>query len=376
MSGSTVALRLAPDVAAAAGGDDRAFARLVDATRNTVASIAFAILRDPELARDVAQEVYVAAWRELPRLREATSFLPWIRQTTRNRAHHALRSRARRRRRVATVDPDTLLSAAADPRPDAMKRILEAEERDAVAAAIDGLPDGSREVVILYYREGESVRQVAELLDLSESAVKQRLARARDRLRDQLIRHVKDTAPRAAFTAGVMAALTAGAPAAAAAATLTAGKVSGQAGGAAGTAGVTITGGLLGGMVGLMGGGTGIVISGRKLMARARDDRERRGVWAFSLSNLSLTLAFLAVVLLRPEIGPVAIAFLGMFGGLMLTHLVLLPRITARRKAAEKVEDPAAFAARERKERRNAIAGFVLGFLLGGGSLLLVWLLG
>lgn len=50
---------------AAARGDRDAFARLVDATRNTVASIALAIVRDTELSRDIAQDVFLAAWRDL-----------------------------------------------------------------------------------------------------------------------------------------------------------------------------------------------------------------------------------------------------------------------------------------------------------------------
>lgn len=179
MSGSVLALRLEPDVAAAAKGDSNAFARLVDETKNTVTSIGFAILRDADLTQDVAQEVYLAAWRNLGKLRDATSFVPWLRQTTRNRAHHALRGRVRRARRITADQTGSLLAAAADPRPDAMDAIVAAEERAAVARAVDGLPVGAREVVILFYREGESVRQVAELLDLSEAAVKQRLSRAR-----------------------------------------------------------------------------------------------------------------------------------------------------------------------------------------------------
>jgi DNA-directed RNA polymerase specialized sigma24 family protein len=66
-------------VAAAAAGDHEAFARVIDGTRGLVSSIVLAIVRDAELSRDVAQEVFVAVWRDLGRLREPTSFLPWLR---------------------------------------------------------------------------------------------------------------------------------------------------------------------------------------------------------------------------------------------------------------------------------------------------------
>ena len=85
-------LALVPAVTAAQGGDRDAFARLVDATRSVVSSIALAILRDEESSRDVAQDVYLAAWRGLPTLHNPASFLPWLRQLTRNRAHHVLRT--------------------------------------------------------------------------------------------------------------------------------------------------------------------------------------------------------------------------------------------------------------------------------------------
>ncbi|MBA4157915.1 MAG: RNA polymerase sigma factor [Gemmatimonadetes bacterium] len=146
---ATLALRCAPDVAAAARGDQHAFARLVDETRSTVTSITLAILRDVELSRDVAQEVYLMAWRDLRRLRDPHSFLPWLRQITRNRAH------TRQHRRLEPVT-DTILPAAADPRPDAVDMLVAEEERAALERALGELPPSAREVVLLYYREGQS----------------------------------------------------------------------------------------------------------------------------------------------------------------------------------------------------------------------------
>jgi len=378
MSGSTLALRLADHVRAAAAGDRNAFRQLVEATHVTVASIAGAIVNDPTLAEDVAQEVYVAAWRELPKLKEATSFLPWIRQVTRNRARMALRGR--RRGRVKIMDPDDLLAVAADPQPDAMERLLERERRETVQAAVDALPDGSREVVLLYYREDESVRHVAELLDLSETAVKQRLYRARKYLESSLVKSVKESAPGPGFPAAVMGALTLGAPAAAAAATVEAGTHSaGQAGGSAIGVGLGFlklpAGALAGAAAGLAGAVAGIAFGARDLLRRARDDQERRGVWRFAAMNVTLAVAFVAVVLAWPRRPVFAVVAFGiMFGGFMWTHFRYLPRVTARRKSVEREEDPEAFARREATERRARILGSVLGFCLGAGALAFAFL--
>ena len=193
MNYSSVAFPLQDDVIAAASGDQVAFGRLVDTTRTVVTSITLAILRDSEASADVAQDVFISAWTGLGKLKDPASFLPWIRQLARNRAHHALRSRVRLGRRITNWDVDKILAAASDPRPDAMEQIVAAEERAALASAIDALPASAREIVILYYREGQSASQVATLLGMTEDAVKQRLSRSRARLRESLVRQIADT---------------------------------------------------------------------------------------------------------------------------------------------------------------------------------------
>jgi RNA polymerase sigma factor (sigma-70 family) len=374
MSGSTLAIRLEGDVRAAIRGDERAFARLVDETRNMVTSIALAIVGDLELSRDVAQDVYLAAWRDLGKLRDATSFVPWLRQVTRHRAHHVLRSKARRQRRVTTVGEDRLLAVASDPRPDAMDQLLDQETRRIVREAVDALPDGSREVVLLYYREGESARQVAELLDLSEAAVRQRLVRARATLRESLADKVRATAPGAAFTAGVMSTLSLAAPSAAAAATVGIGN---WGSGAAGKAAVGMVGASAGALVGLLaglfGGTLGLVFGVRKVLEQARDDEERRGIVQTGVVSMLAMLGFLATVWFAPRPLPVTIGFLFMLGTFWVVHFLWLPRVTARRKEIERAEDPEGFAERERVERRNAVWGFTVGTVLGGAAVVASW---
>src|SRR5437868_10180368 len=81
------------DVVSAASGDRDAFVRLVEAYADVVSSIALAIVRDLHASQDVAQEVFLVAWRDVRKLRNPSSFLPWLRQITRNRANQWLRDR-------------------------------------------------------------------------------------------------------------------------------------------------------------------------------------------------------------------------------------------------------------------------------------------
>lgn len=76
MEGTSSAATLEFQVRAAARGDQETFAYLVDATRTLVGSIALAILRDVEASHDVAQDVFLSAWRDLGKLRNPASFLP------------------------------------------------------------------------------------------------------------------------------------------------------------------------------------------------------------------------------------------------------------------------------------------------------------
>jgi RNA polymerase sigma factor (sigma-70 family) len=361
---------LEPHVRAAAQGDPEAFARLVDATRTVVCSIALAILRDVEASQDVAQDVFLAAWRDLGKLRNPASFLPWLRQMTRNRAHHMLRGRVRLRRVISDAEADDLLAAASDPRPGSSDRLLAAEEERLLAEALGELSDEAREVVSLYYREGRSVRQVADLLGLREEAVKQRLSRARSRLRetmlDRLGTTLQRTAPGAAFTAAVMTALSLSAPATATAAGIAASAKLSSIGPWA------KLGALLGGAgLGIAGGIAGILLGTRRYFALARDDQERRGLRLYAVAAIALVLAATwGMVASHDNLWGEVLSVVLFDAGLLGLIFGWLPRVTARRRAAEIAEDPAALR-RYQRERRRQILMAILATLVTSG--LVIW---
>ncbi len=192
------------DVAAARAGDREAFARIVEATRHLVCTLAFVVCRNTAASEDVAQEVFVTAWRDLPSLRRVDSFLPWLKQLTRHRALNHQRGEKRGERRARQVSPPP-------PPEEASALLTREEESQALNACLEQLSDAERELLVLFYREGASIAQVASLLELSENAVKKRLERARRRLRQDVLARLADaaqkTAPAAAFSLGVAASL-------------------------------------------------------------------------------------------------------------------------------------------------------------------------
>ncbi|MGJ7903839.1 RNA polymerase sigma factor [Lysobacter sp. 1R34A] len=240
------------DLPAAAGGDRAAYSRIVSACQNSVTSIALAMVRDVHASEDIAQEAFLSAWQNIRKLQNPSSFLPWLRQITRNLANDHLRSRQRLPRGVDDVE--AAIAAAADPEPSTVERLIEAERTEVAAELISALPDESREVLLLYYREGQSSQQVAALLGLSDAAVRKRLSRARSTVRSELLDRfavfARASAPSVGFTTMVASALGVIAPAGTTTAVVAAGTFgSGLAGkfGASGLGTASASGGVVGG---------------------------------------------------------------------------------------------------------------------------------
>jgi RNA polymerase sigma factor (sigma-70 family) len=353
-------------ILAAAQGDAEAYGELVNETSSLVSSIALAIVRDLELSRDVAQDVFLAVWRDLKNLRNPASFLPWLRQTARNRANASLRSAVRRRKLGDTGLLDDLLPQITDPHPGTAQEMMWREEVLALAEALETLPQETREIVTLFYREGQSVAQVASLLELSEAAVKKRLSRARECLRASVQQQIGDvlcrTRPDAGFTSVVIAALPPAATPVAAAAGAGLSKI-----GAVGI--LKLLAPASGVLAGGVGGVLGVVLGARKWLRDARDDAERQALRRHTRVSVAAVLFWAAALPAAHYLTHsrwVAIPWFGCFiATLAVLQHVWLPRIVGPRMEAEMRDDPHGASARRRRERRQAILGWTLGIVFG-----------
>ena len=359
---------LEPLVTAAARGDAQAFATLVDHTSGLVTSIVLAILRDLDASRDVAQDVFLAAWRDLSKLQNAASFLPWLRQIARNRSHHVLRSRIRARPYEAPDVDDAVMYSVPDGRPGVDAALLAAEDRRLVTEGLDRLPDEAREVLLLFYREEQSVRQVAVLLDVSEDAVKQRLSRARAALRKDLLETLattlRRTAPGSSFTAAVAMAISAGAPPAAAAAAATTGGLAGPS--ASATAGFSKLAAALGWAApGALASIAAMLHGGRTAARNALDDDERRQWRLHTWTMVVLGTLVWGLLPVWWQLFPRPWGYVIPLGAFMLLiivmHHVWAPRIVQRRHDIEMRIDPARARAARARERRARMVGWSVG---------------
>lgn len=292
MSTDAIDLLIKRELPAAVGGDRDAYGRIVAASQNVVTAVALAITRDVATSEDIAQEAFLSAWHNLRRLKNPSSFLPWLRQITRNLAHDHLRGR--RNRMLQGEAADLAIQHAADPDGCPLEQALDAEREAVAADLISELPEDSREVLLLFYREGQSSKQVASLLGLSDAAVRKRLSRARQSVREDLLKRfgefARSSAPSAAFAVGVTAALGISKPAAAAGLGLATRSIAGSMAArfALGMAGAA-AGGLLGGLVAAW-FARGIILD------FADDDAERAMLLRFSRRYVLFSLVMVALI--------------------------------------------------------------------------------
>ncbi|MCD9027670.1 RNA polymerase sigma factor [Luteimonas sp. BDR2-5] len=383
----TLAQRIHRELPAARGGDQAAYGRIVTLSQNTTTAIALAITRDVQASQDIAQEAYLKAWQQLHRLHNATSFLPWLRQITRNLARDHLR--ARRGRLVAGEAAEIAIAQAADPDACPMQRIIDDETGRVAADLISELPDDSREVLLLYYREGGNSKQVAALLGLSDAAVRKRLSRARRSLREDLVARFREfaegSAPGSAFALVVTAAL----------GTIT--KPALAAGVAGGTAGSAMSGGmagkaLFGGTAGAAGAvGAGLVFGSltvwacRRMLARYADtDAERRAIlelydrWFVWGSLVVLVIAFgMGFAAGAGALSPGWILGSGLLILAVYNYPLLtsLPRLMNPLLARDAERNPEGASRRALLYRLTfGSSGIVISNLMAGGALLIAFL--
>lgn len=387
MNSETLDLVVSEHLPRAQNGDRAAFGRIVAASQNSITAIALAIVRDVPTSQDIAQDAFINAWNNLPQLRNTGSFLPWLRQITRNLARDHLRRRASEKRYGG--DMDDILAVVADPSPDAPELLSRQHEEQIVAELIDELPEETREILLIYYREGQSSKQVAQLLGMQDAAVRKRLQRARDALRADMLKRIGEfavsSAPGVAFTALVVGGLSL-APGAAVAATaggLFASKKMGLAAGGGGKglskllfgganvgkgAGKVLLGAAGSALFALVAGIAGVVLGVRRYWLSAIDEDEKRSLTRYSAVAIAVVVLFAAGMFFAGLEGdPVlpGVVFVVMMTAVGAMNLLWLPRLLQRRHEIERRRDPGRAELERMAERRYAIWSMLAGMLLG-----------
>jgi len=161
-------------------GNDEAFTKLVEEHQTHVYNLCYRMLGEPEAAEDAAQESFLRAYQNLHRYDQSRSFATWLLSIA---AHYCIDRLRRRKLSMFSLDEendDGVTFEIADPAsPNPEAESVKREERDRLHILLKDLDATDRAAIILRYWNDYSEIEIAESLNLTVSAVKSRLHRAR-----------------------------------------------------------------------------------------------------------------------------------------------------------------------------------------------------
>lgn len=273
-------------------GNTAAFENLVKNYQSFICAITYSATGDVGKSEELAQETFFSAWRDLAQLKDLNKFRGWLSSIARNLIRNSFRSQERDIMSKATSMDHVKDAGIRDSEPTEIA--ITAERQAVVKQALQQIPTKYREPLVLFYRQEQSVKEVAKQLELSEEAVKQRLSRGRNMLKEQVAAIVETTirrtGPSIVFTAAVVAALPAIAPqvASAAIAAVTAkGSLMAKSAPL-----ISTIGWILGPLLGLV----GVIVAIRVDLKNASRRERRFLVWSTSIPTAYLSMLTLIAV--------------------------------------------------------------------------------
>ena len=165
-------------VRAAQAGDLQAYARLIQATQAMVYAVARRVLRDHADALDATQETYLRAYRVLAQLSEAAAFAGFLRRIAIRSAHDVRRARRMSFAPLPEIDAVPVL--------DEREQRWSEAQRAALSRAIMTLSSEERRITERFYHGHWSAARLAADAQVSEPAMRKRLQRIRDKLREEI----------------------------------------------------------------------------------------------------------------------------------------------------------------------------------------------
>ena len=167
-------------------GDLEAYGDIVRRFQDMAVGYAYSVMGDFHLAEDAAQEAFIEAFPGLEKVYEPAAFPAWLRRIL---FKHCDRQTRRSRGRTGPLCEEAQVSST-DPDPDCL--VEDAEIRWLVRGALAELPEAERTVALLFYINEHSQREISAFLDIPVSTVKNRLRTARNLLREEVTKMLKD----------------------------------------------------------------------------------------------------------------------------------------------------------------------------------------
>jgi RNA polymerase sigma-70 factor (ECF subfamily) len=163
-------------------GDTASFALLLERHRGPVIRFLYRMVQNQAVAEELAQETFLRVYRARASYEPAAKFTSWLFRIAMHLAVNSLRD-GRVEKLQESLDEETQL---ADRNPTIEQKLLSRAKLDEVRRAIAALPDKQRAAVLMHKYEEMDYKQIARVLNCSESAVKSLLFRAYETMRARL----------------------------------------------------------------------------------------------------------------------------------------------------------------------------------------------
>ncbi|QGQ98070.1 sigma-70 family RNA polymerase sigma factor [Paenibacillus psychroresistens] len=172
-------------VEAAIAGDTDAFGALVQKYSNALYSVAYGVLGDFHLAKDIAQETFLRAYLRLPTLKNKSKVGSWLYSV----AYRLSIDWQRKRKNVVSMEKISRAPASNDTEAEA----IDLNSSEEIWRILNTLDELNRIPIILYYISEWSMREIAEFLGITLRAVESRLQRAKKNLRTEFASYLGDS---------------------------------------------------------------------------------------------------------------------------------------------------------------------------------------
>ena len=190
-------------------GNSRAFEVIVAKYQELICAITFSGTTNIQQSEELAHQTFINAWKNLSQLENPAKFRAWLCTIARNNIRDFLNKN--KRDIIAGAKPMENINDTTADEAGPLESAIKKEHEELVSDAIRRIPEQYREPLVLYYRQQQSVKQVALSLDLSQDVVRQRLHRGRKMIKEKLSSIVEQTlsatGPKKAFTTAVIASI-------------------------------------------------------------------------------------------------------------------------------------------------------------------------
>jgi len=176
--------------------DREAFRQMVEQNKDKVVNTCFGFVHQKEDAEDIAQDVFIEAWLSYHKFRGEASLSTWLYRIAVNKSLDALRKQKTKKYIGLFKNLLQLGDEAVDKikhtEPDPLQQIEHYEREQALYKALDKIPVNQRIAITLSKFEDLSMKEIAEVIETSESAVESLLSRAKVSLRKHLDDYYKN----------------------------------------------------------------------------------------------------------------------------------------------------------------------------------------